>query len=156
MHPASLSLSRRPLVHGEPQVPGPCHALWLQTSGQVFWLPDQPTACAFPSHFNGTVASCRVRPRSQRRDRDGSAVFPIKPRKVPGQLTISGWPVTVNFIPNRRGSVTAPPADGAPLGRRRGQPLAADELAEHGHGFVHFFQDRFGGGILVDFAVALQ
>lgn len=41
------------------------------TSGQVFWLPDHPTCRAFPSLIlSGT---CGVRPRLQRRDRDGFA-----------------------------------------------------------------------------------
>ena len=36
---------------------------------QVFWLSDLPIFCTFPSDFNQIVASCRFRPRSQRRDR---------------------------------------------------------------------------------------
>jgi len=59
------------------------HAAWgpKHLSRQVFWLPDQPTACAFPSHLPGTVACRRVRPRLQRRDRAGfppaSLLYPI-------------------------------------------------------------------------------
>ena len=40
-----------------------------KSRGQVFWLPARPTCRAFPSLR--TVASCGVRPRSQRRVRDG-------------------------------------------------------------------------------------
>lgn len=39
------------------------------TSGQVFWLPDYSTNRAFPSLVLSGV--CGVRPRLQRRDRDG-------------------------------------------------------------------------------------
>ena len=41
------------------------------TPGQVFWLPDQSTNRAFPSFV--LSGGCGVRPRLQRRDRDGFA-----------------------------------------------------------------------------------
>ncbi len=48
--------------------------------GQVFWLPDRPTRCAFPS-IQSTVARSSGRPRLQRRDRNGFAPFSLFTRQ---------------------------------------------------------------------------
>jgi hypothetical protein len=64
------------------------------TNGQVFWLPDRPTCRTFPPRTCEAVAICGVRPRLQRRDRNGFAPFSLfftpdaKSKATPTSLAI--------------------------------------------------------------------
>jgi hypothetical protein len=73
-----------------------CLTLWASIAGklspgddritaahprQVFWLPDLPTACAFPSRWIGTVAHPQVSsPVTAAGPLPSCTGFPIKPR----------------------------------------------------------------------------
>jgi hypothetical protein len=101
MHPASLSLDRRPLVHGEPQASGPGPRSGSRPPGRssgsrinLLPAPSHPTSVKqwpragfVPGHSGGTATA--------------HTVFPIKPRRVPGWLTIYGYPGAVNLNPPR-------------------------------------------------------
>jgi hypothetical protein len=110
IYPADSSLRKEALVQGVSAVRASRLSQRLRTSRQVFWLPDLSTACAFPPRFSGAVARCRFRPRTQRRDRDGSPSSLLNPEgrlddqaypEIGGLSTLSGFPFSVF----RRGSV---------------------------------------------------
>ena len=73
-------------------------------SGQVFWLPDRSTDDAFPQKICSGV--CRVRPRLQRRDRNGIAPYSlffegdhISPPTPRSTVTIASGSARVNHPP---------------------------------------------------------
>lgn len=96
------------------------------TSGQVFWLSDRTTDCTFPRHPVPTVVCCSVRPRLQRRDRNGFAPFSLffsrtpSYERHPGPCGTSGKqrPPTCGVHPTNADSVVnAAPKPDQPGGR---------------------------------------
>jgi hypothetical protein len=78
------------------------------TTGQVFWLPDQTTGCTFPQGVFPAVVCRSVRPRLQRRDRNGITPFSLffSPGHKPRESPRSGPP---RDTPSRKGGLILPP-----------------------------------------------